>query len=74
MGGFNPVKIFSPPKVSAPPPPPPAPAPVGPSDAEVQENQEQERKRRLSQRGRAATILSKSEDTGGLATKKLLGG
>lgn len=72
MGSLNP---FSKPKVAAPPPLPPEPAPVGPSAEEIKTNEEADRKRRLSQRGRAATILSqKTEDTGGLATKKLLGG
>lgn len=72
MGSVNPFKK---PKVHKPPPLPPPPAPVGPSDEEIKEQQEGDRKRRLTQRGRAATILSKeSEDTGGLATKKLLGG
>lgn len=72
MGGFNPFKK---PKVARPPPLPPPPAPVGPSDEEVAASEEDERKRKLTQRGRAATILAKqSEDTGGLATKKLMGG
>lgn len=72
MGQLNPLKK---PKVSTPPPLPPAPEPVTAGSEDVAAEQEKERKRRITQQGRAATILSRqSEDTGGLATKKLLGG
>ena len=79
MGELNPFKK---PKVATPAALPEAPAEVDVSNEQTQEElaaaQEEDRIRRSKQQGRAATILSRGqssqEDTGGLATKTLLGG
>jgi hypothetical protein len=77
MGGINPLNILKAPKT------PKVSVPEQPTEEEknksVSDAQEEEKRRRAAQGGRAATILTSGrgvvgDDTGGLATKRLLGG
>ena len=74
MGSLNPFKK---PKVYTPEPLPSMPAEVTLSAADQAAQQEKDRLKRLSQQGRASTILTQNTSdtsTSGLATKALLGG
>ena len=81
------TSIFKAPKVpDYTPPPAPVVQPVAPqvaaptadnSAAEIQKAQDEEKERRTTQRGRAATLLTRGQgvmgDDAGIASKKLLG-
>lgn len=83
MGSFNPFKMVK--SLVSGPATPKAPEPVKipteqESAADIAQAAEEEKQRRKTQKGRAATILSRGvlgDDTSsgaGLATKKLMGG